>query len=851
MQIDKMTTKLREALESARQVCAAKNQQQLSLAHLLGALLQQPESLLPQVFERLGVDFPGILSDIKTQINSEPQISGTKPDEVYMAPNVLKAFDRANQIAQKWGDTFISTEAMLLALAQTGTTQSLLERRGLDAKQLEKAILDLRQGNHVTDENPESKQGTIQKYTHNLSADARSGKLDPVVGRDDEIRRTMQVLSRRSKNNPVLIGEPGVGKTAIAEGIALRIASHDVPESLRNRELVSLDLAALIAGTKYRGEFEDRLKALLKELQKAEGQYILFIDELHTLVGAGSAEGAMDASNMLKPALARGELRCIGATTLKEYRQHIEKDAALERRFQPILVTEPSVEDAITILRGIKERYELHHGIRITDGAIVSACVLSNRYITGRQLPDKAIDLIDEAASALKMQIESSPEELDELERHITRLEVAKRALMRESDSASQKRLQDTEEELANDKEKALALRAKWTTEKNRLSWVKETKTQIEKVKHEIDIAQRQGDFEKAAKLQYGDLFALEKKLQESSESTQGFLREEVSDQDIAGVVSRWTGIPVQKMLEAESARLLHMEDRIAQRVIGQPEAIAAVSNAVRRSRAGLSDESKPLGSFMFLGPTGVGKTELARSLAEFLFDDEHAMVRIDMSEYLEKHSVSRFIGAPPGYVGYEEGGQLTEAIRRRPYSVILLDEIEKAAPEIFNVLLQLLDEGRLTDGQGRVVDFRNTIVLMTSNLGSPYLLEGVTPAAQELVLRELKNHFRPEFLNRVDDIILFHGLRPKDLRAIVDIQLEQVRKRLKSRELHFEVSEEARNRLAEIGYDPILGARPLKRVIQREIVDAVSKALLEGKYPAGSTVEVVREGDSLTLKTP
>ncbi len=848
MQIDKMTTKLREAIEAARQTCISKKQQQLSLPHLLGALMQQQESLVPQVFASLGAKTQAILSDLQAQIDNEPQVAGSNAEEVYLAPNVQKSLDQASNIAQKWGDSFISTESALLALSQTGLIKSLLERHGVKPAQLEKAILDLRQGNTVTDENPESKQGTIQKYTRNLTADARAGKLDPVIGRDDEIRRTMQVLSRRSKNNPVLIGEPGVGKTAIAEGIALRIAVSDVPESLKDRELISLDLGALIAGTKYRGEFEDRLKALLKELQKAEGQYILFIDELHTLVGAGSAEGAMDASNMLKPALARGELRCIGATTLKEYRKYVEKDAALERRFQPVYISEPSLEDAVTILRGLKERYELHHGIRITDGAIVSACTLSNRYITGRQLPDKAIDLIDEAASALKMQIESLPEELDELERHITRLEVAKQALMREKDAASKKRLAETQKELADKKEQAVALRAKWTTEKNRLHGVKDTKTQIEKLKHEIESAQRKGDFERAAKLQYGDLFELEKKLKAGDEGAQGFLREEVTEEDIAGVVSRWTGIPVQKMLEAESERLLHMEERLGKRVIGQKEAITAVSNAVRRSRAGLSDENKPLGSFMFLGPTGVGKTELARALAEFLFDDEHAMVRIDMSEYMEKHTVSRFIGAPPGYVGYEEGGQLTEAVRRRPYSVILLDEVEKASPEIFNVLLQLLDDGRLTDGQGRVVDFRNTIILMTSNLGSQYLLEGLTSTAQDLVLKELKAHFRPEFLNRIDDIILFHGLTAEDLKAIVEIQLQGVQKRLKSRELEFAITDAAKTKLAEIGYDPVFGARPLKRVIQRQVTDPISKAILEGRYPSGSTVKVAVSGDHIEI---
>ncbi len=848
MQIDKMTTKLREALENARQVCVSKKQQQLSLAHLLQALINQPDSLVPQVLQSLGVNTNAIVNDVKTQVDNEPQVSGSDSVDVYFAPNVQKALEQAAVIGQKWGDSFISTETVFLALAQVGMTKSLLERHGVKAKAIEDAIMSLRKGNTVTDEDPESKTGTIQKYTRNLTSDARAGKLDPVIGRDDEIRRTMQVLSRRSKNNPVLIGEPGVGKTAIAEGIALRIATADVPESLKDRELISLDLGALIAGTKYRGEFEDRLKALLKELEKAEGRYILFIDELHTLVGAGGAEGAMDASNMLKPALARGELRCIGATTLKEYRKYVEKDAALERRFQPVYISEPSLEDGITILRGLKERYELHHGIRITDGAIVAACTLSNRYITARQLPDKAIDLIDEAASALKMQIESLPVELDELERSITRLEVAKQALMREKDAASKKRLDETEKELAEQKEKAVSLRAKWTTEKNRLNDIKNTKSQIEKIKHEIETAQRKGEFEKAAKLQYGDLFELEKKLSESQAAPSSFLREEVTEEDIAGVVARWTGIPVQKMLEAESERLLKMEERISQRVIGQQDAIEAVSNAVRRSRAGLSDENKPLGSFLFLGPTGVGKTELARALAEFLFDDEHAMVRIDMSEYMEKHSVSRFIGAPPGYVGYEEGGQLTEAVRRRPYAVILLDEIEKASPEIFNVLLQLLDDGRLTDGQGRVVDFKNTMVLMTSNIGSQYLLEGVTPTNQERVLQELKAHFRPEFLNRIDDIIMFHGLTQENLRSIVDIQLGSVQKRLKAQELELEITAEAKNKLAEIGYDPVFGARPLKRVIQRQVTDAISKALLEGKYPPGTKIRIGVEGGNLKV---
>ncbi len=854
MQPNQMTTMLKEAVESARQICISKNQQQLSLSHLLLALIEQENGIVPQVFARLGSNTQAIVSDLKTNIDSEPKVSGAKSDEIYLAPNLQKAFDESAKIAGSMGDTFISTEAALLALAKVGNTKSLLERHKIDERQIKEAILYIRKGSNVVDENPESKMSVLEKYTRNLTNDARSGKLDPVIGRDDEIRRTMQVLSRRTKNNPVLIGEPGVGKTAIAEGIAARIAIADVPESLKDRDLLSLDLGALIAGTKYRGEFEDRLKSLLKELQKAEGQYILFIDELHTLVGAGGAEGAMDASNMLKPALARGELRCIGATTLDEYRKHIEKDAALERRFQPVLIEEPSVEDTISILRGLKERYELHHGIRITDGAIVAACTLSHRYITGRQLPDKAIDLIDESASALKMQIESVPQELDELERHVARLEIAKQALMREKDPLSQKRLAETEKELAHNKEKATSLRGKWLNEKNRLTEIKNIKTRSEKLRHEIEMAQRQGDFEGAAKLQYGDLFQLDAQLKEKegaleeSQKSQSFLREEVTEEDIAAVVSRWTGIPMQKMLEGEADRLLHMEDRLAERVIGQKEAIAVVSNAIRRSRAGLSEENKPIGSFMFLGPTGVGKTELAKSLAHFLFDDEQAMVRIDMSEYMERHAVARLIGAPPGYVGFEEGGQLTESVRRRPYAVILLDEIEKAHPEVFNILLQLLDDGRLTDGQGRVVNFKNTVILMTSNIGSQYLLEGVTKTAQEQVLRELKSHFRPEFLNRVDDIILFHGLTQDDLTLIVDIQLKKLSQRLKNKELVFQVSDEVKTKLAHIGFDPAFGARPLKRVIQRELIDPISRALLEGKYKPGHTVNITLKDEKIAL---
>lgn len=840
MQINEMTARLREALEIAKNLCSLNKQQQLSLLHLLQALMSQQNTLISSIFSSIGIDTKKLSVDLRLQIDNEPKVLGQEFANVYIAPSVSKVLDRASIIAQRLGDNFISVEATLLALSETGITKIILERNGITSKDIENAILKLRNGAKVVDEFPESKTDTLNKYTRSLTKDARNGKLDPVIGRDDEIRRTMQVLSRRSKNNPVLIGEPGVGKTAIVEGIALRIAHNDVPETLKEKELICLDLGALIAGTKYRGEFEDRLKALLRELQNEEDKYILFIDELHMLVGAGGSDGSIDASNMLKPALARGELRCIGATTLGEYQKYIEKDSALERRFQPVYVTQPSVEDAISILRGLKERYESHHGIRITDGAIVSACTLSNRYITGRQLPDKAIDLMDEAASALKMQIESSPIQLDEIERLITRLEVARQALIRENDTQSKQHLKEVETEISKKKEEARKLKDQWFKEKKRLLERKNTQILIEKIKYEIEAEQRKGDFEHAARLQYGDLFDLEKKLKESSSNTlPSFLREEVTEEDIADIVSKWTGIPVKKMLETETDKLLKMEKRLGERVVGQQEAILAVSNSIRRSRTGLSDEKKPLGSFFFLGPTGVGKTELARALAEFLFDDEGAMIRLDMSEYMEKHTVSRFIGAPPGYVGYEEGGQLTEAIRRRPYSVILLDEIEKANPEICNVLLQLLDEGRLTDGQGRIVDFRNTIILMTSNIGSQYLLEGITQIAQEQVFRELKNNFKPEFLNRIDEIIMFHGLSKQDLKFIIDIQLGMAEKRLSYRDLKLQISEDVKFALIEFGYDQTYGARPLKRAIQHKILDPIAKHLLDGKYVNGSTIKI------------
>jgi ATP-dependent Clp protease ATP-binding subunit ClpB len=762
--------------------------------------------------------------------------------------------DEATKQSQKFKDEYVSSEHLLLALVSkdVGTASRVLAEAGVVHDALMRALAEVRGTNRVTDPEAEQKYQALDKYTRDLTDLARKGKLDPVIGRDEEVRRSMQVLSRRTKNNPVLIGEPGVGKTAIVEGIAQRIAAGDVPESLKDKRILSLDLGALVAGTKFRGEFEDRIKSVLKEVTAAEGRIILFIDELHTLVGAGAAEGAVDAANLLKPALARGDLRCIGATTLDEYRKHIEKDKALERRFQPVLVGEPSVEDAVAILRGLKERYEVHHGIRIRDAALVAAAKLSQRYITGRQLPDKAIDLVDEAASRLKMQIDSLPEPIDQLERRLTSLAIEESALQKESDEASSKRLQAVDEEAAELRERADGMKALWQREKTLIADIQKLKADIESAKTELQLAQRRGDLNRAAELRFGRLPELEKSLVaknaelQSAQKGGSFLREEVTEEDIAAVVSKWTGIPVEKMLEGEQERLSQMEDRLHGRVVGQDQAVEAIANAVRRSRAGLQDPNRPIGSFIFLGPTGVGKTELARALAEFLFDDETHLVRIDMSEYMEKHAVSRLVGAPPGYVGYDEGGQLTEAVRRRPYSVVLFDEIEKAHPDVFNILLQLLDDGRLTDGHGRTVDFRNTVVIMTSNVGSHLIASGVTDT--DRMMEELRRTFRPEFLNRVDEIVVFTQLGRDQLQHIVGIQLERVRKLLRERDLDMEVSPEARAFLAEVGYDPTFGARPLKRAIMRQLQDPLAKQLIKGAFSPGDLIVVDRAGDGLNF---
>jgi len=846
---DKFTVKAQEAIGDAQQIASNYNHQEIKGEHLLLALINQKEGVVSSILQKLEISPEEIKTDLENILVKMPQIYGGTGGQHYVGNELNEAFSIALQEADKVKDEFISTEHLLLALVELegAKIKQFLNKKGINKDKIYQALVNIRGSQRITDQNPEEKYQALERYARDLTELARKGKLDPVIGRDEEIRKVMQVLSRRTKNNPVLIGEPGVGKTAIAEGLAQRIINKDIPEGLKNKRILVLDISSMVAGSKYRGEFEDRLKAVLKEIQQSEGEIIIFIDELHTLVGAGAAEGAIDASNMLKPALARGELHCIGATTLKEYKKYIEKDAALERRFQPVLVREPSVEDTISILRGLKEKYEVHHGVKIKDTALIAAATLSSRYISDRFLPDKAIDLVDEAASRLRMEIDSMPVEIDEVERKIIQLEVEKQALKKEKDSASQERLRKIEKELSSIKEKRNGMKLKWNNEKESIQKIQRIKSKLEETKIEAEKKERDGDFNRVAELKYGIIPQLQKDLEEENkrlsalQKDQQMLKEEVDEEDITEIISKWTGIPVGRLMEGEVEKLVKMEDTLKKRVVGQNEAIELVSNAIRRSRVGIADPNKPVGTFMFMGPTGVGKTELARSLAEFLFNDENSLIRIDMSEYMERHSIARLIGAPPGYVGYEEGGQLTEIVRRKPYSVILFDEIEKAHQDVFNILLQILDDGRLTDGQGRLVNFKNSILIMTSNIGSQWIYE-MNKENREIIMQKvsdsLREHFKPEFLNRIDEVIVFNNLSEEQIIQIVDIQINILKKRLKSKKIDLEVTTSAREFLASKGYDPHYGARPLKRVIQKYIQDPLALQILEGVFSEGDKLK-------------